>query len=567
MRYHALATDYDGTLAHHGAVDEITVAALEQLRDAGRRTILVTGRRLDDLRTVFARLELFDRVVAENGALLYDPATDREQLLGEPPPPAFAARLRAAGAPVDAGRVIVATWTPHESEALGVLRDMGLAHQIIFNKGAVMILPPHVDKALGLQAALEDLGFSARNAVAVGDAENDIAMLKQCEFSVAVANALPSVKAEVDWVAEGDHGIGVCQLIQHMIADDLREFDRSGRRRQLTLGLREDGSGEALSPYGNTILLTGGSGSGKSTFAAGFLERLAAQGYQFCCIDPEGDYSALPGVVVLGTPMQAPVIDEVSALLSAADRSCVVNMVAVPLLERPAVFANMFADLLALRARSGRPQWIMIDETHHLWPARRQAGRLLIPEDLDGVMLLVPHPDHVEPAVIRHVNMVVAMGDEAECRFQEFARAAACRVPAPPGPLNKGEAWVWRVGEDGMRRLRTLGPSVARRRHLRKYVQGELEQDRCFYFRGPEHRLKLRAHNLVTFIQLADGVDDATWEYHLQRGDYSRWFRDVIKDAELAEEAVQVEGEAGLSPQESRKRIAQLIDQRYTLPA
>jgi hypothetical protein len=209
----------------------------------------------------------------------------------------------------------------------------------------------------------------------------------------------------------------------------------------------------------------------------------------------------------------------------------------------------------------------MIDETHHLWPAHYPAGRLLVPENLDGVMLLVPHPDHVEPAVIRRVNLMIAMGDRAEMRFQEFARAADCTVPPPPGPLSKGEAWVWRVGDDGMCRLRTLGPSMARRRHLHKYVQGELEHDRCFYFTGPEHKLKLRAQNLVTFMQLAEGVDDATWEYHLRRGDYSHWFRDVIKDTELADEAVQVEAEPGLSPEESRKRVARLIDQRYTLPA
>jgi hydroxymethylpyrimidine pyrophosphatase-like HAD family hydrolase len=567
MRYHALATDYDGTLARHGAVDETAVAALEQLRDAGRRAVLVTGRRLDDLMSVFDRLDLFERVVAENGAVLYDPAKRRERLLCEPPPPVFAERLRAAGAPVDTGRVIVATWTPHESEALAVLREMGLAHQIIFNKGAVMVLPPRVDKALGLQAALENMGLSPRNAAAVGDAENDLALLELCEFAAAVANALPSVKAEVDWVTEGDHGLGVCQVIRHMIADDLREFDRAGRRRHLTLGLREDGSEAPLSPYGHTILLAGGSGSGKSTFAAGFLERLAAQGYQYCCIDPEGDYSALPGAVVLGTPIQAPVMDEVTGVLDTAERSCVVNMVAVPLTERPGVFAKLFTDLLALRARSGRPQWIMIDETHHLWPAGRQAGRLLVPEDLDGVMLLVPHPDHVEPAVLRRVNLLIVLGDEAEVRFQEFARVAGCPAPPLPGPLRQGEAWVWRPGAETACRLRTLGPSVARRRHLRKYVQGELEPDRCFYFTGPAHALKLRAQNLVTFIQLAEGVDDATWDYHLRRGDYSRWFRGVIKDEELAVEVERVERDPALSPQASRERVARLIDQRYTLPA
>jgi HAD superfamily hydrolase (TIGR01484 family) len=79
MHYAALATDYDGTIAHDGVVDAPTIAALEKLKAAQRRLILVTGRELDDLARVCDRLDLFDRIVAENGALLYGPATREEQ--------------------------------------------------------------------------------------------------------------------------------------------------------------------------------------------------------------------------------------------------------------------------------------------------------------------------------------------------------------------------------------------------------------------------------------------------------------------------------------------------------
>src|SRR3954471_17246250 len=81
MRYLALATDYDGTLAADGRVAESTLRFVEELRDSGRRVILVTGRELDDLQNVFSRLELFDCVVAENGALLFDPRTKRTRVL------------------------------------------------------------------------------------------------------------------------------------------------------------------------------------------------------------------------------------------------------------------------------------------------------------------------------------------------------------------------------------------------------------------------------------------------------------------------------------------------------
>ena len=89
MRYLALATDFDGTLAKDGVVDEASLAALERFRDSGRRLILVTGRELEELLGIFPQVDLFERVVAENGALLHRPALREEKLLGEPPPPAL----------------------------------------------------------------------------------------------------------------------------------------------------------------------------------------------------------------------------------------------------------------------------------------------------------------------------------------------------------------------------------------------------------------------------------------------------------------------------------------------
>src|SRR6266487_6098337 len=118
MRYHALACDYDGTIAWDGEVSEDTILALQEVRKSGRKLILVTGRELDDLVKVFPRLDLFDRVVAENGALLYRPATREKRTLAERPSEEFVRELIQRGAdPVSVGRVIVATWRPHERTA------------------------------------------------------------------------------------------------------------------------------------------------------------------------------------------------------------------------------------------------------------------------------------------------------------------------------------------------------------------------------------------------------------------------------------------------------------------
>jgi HAD superfamily hydrolase (TIGR01484 family) len=235
MRYLALCCDYDGTLAHHGALDEPTIAALERLRKSGRRLLMVTGRELDELKTVCHRLDLFDRVVAENGALLYRPDTGEEKKLGERPPDSFIAALKAKNVErISAGRVIVATWEPHETAVLETIRDMGLELHVIFNKGAVMILPSGVNKATGLRVALEELRIKELNAIGVGDAENDHAFLSICGCGVAVANALESLKEHADIVTQGHHGAGVAELIDELIANDLEH-----RETQLTRHLRK----------------------------------------------------------------------------------------------------------------------------------------------------------------------------------------------------------------------------------------------------------------------------------------------------------------------------------------
>jgi hydroxymethylpyrimidine pyrophosphatase-like HAD family hydrolase len=166
MRYIALACAYDGTLACDGHVDAETVAALERVRASGRQLLLVTGREVDDLRRVCPHTHLFDRIVAENGAVLFVPATGTARPLGERPPEEFIQVLQARDVrPISVGRVMVATWHPHEHTVLDTIRDLGLELHVIFNKGAVMVLPSGVNKATGLNAALADLGLSPHNVV------------------------------------------------------------------------------------------------------------------------------------------------------------------------------------------------------------------------------------------------------------------------------------------------------------------------------------------------------------------------------------------------------------------
>ncbi|HEV8714846.1 MAG TPA: HAD-IIB family hydrolase [Candidatus Binatia bacterium] len=570
MRYLALACDYDETLATHGRVDEGTVEALQRVLASGRKLILVTGRQLEDLLAIFPQINLFERVVAENGTLLYRPASREEKVLAAPPPKEFLWALRDRGVwPFSAGRVIVATHHPHENEVLDAIRQLGLELQVIFNKGSVMVLPSGVNKATGLTQALQELGLSPHNVVGIGDAENDHAFLRSCEASAAVANALPMLKEEADYVTQGEGSAGVIELIKQLVKDDLGTWEPKLTRHHILLGTRAEGQEEFIQPYGVNLLLAGSSGGGKSTLAVGLLERLAEQGYQFCVIDPEGDYEHLDGAVVLGNAERAPSADEVLQVLETPDGNAVINLIGLSLEDRPGFFHALFPRLQELRARTGRPHWILVDEAHHLLGVNWEPTELALPQALTNMIFITVHPHFVSPAVLSAVDVCIAVGQAPAQTLREFREALGQRLPLPSAlTVQPGEVLVWRRNADAAPfRVHPAPSHTQRRRHRRKYAEGELEPERSFYFRGPEGKLNLRAQNLMLFQQLADGVDDATWVYHLRRGDYSRWFRQAIKDEGLAREAESIETAADLSPGESRARIKAAIAHHYTLPS
>ena len=570
MRYLALACDYDGTLARAGTVSDSTIAALERLITSGRKLILVTGREIDDLLRVFSHTDLFEWVVAENGCLLYHPATQEQLPLYEAPPVKFAEALRAQGVPLSVGKVICATWVPHEGAVLEAIREFGLELQVIFNKGAVMILPPGHNKASGLSAALEKMGLSPHNVAGIGDAENDHAFLELCACAVAVANALPMVKEKADFITQGEGGAGVAELADEMVASDLAEREALLAHHHLLLAKREDDTELRIAPVRANLLLAGPSGGGKTTIVGGILERLAESHYQFCVIDPEGDYENLQGAVSLGQAERPPTVEEALRLLNKPQESAAINMVGVPFKDRPAFFVSLLSRLQELRAKTGRPHFVVVDEAHHVLPESWQGDSLALPEGLKGLVFITVEPKSLHRKVLASVDMVLAVGETPGQSMVDFAAAAMIAAPPLTGAdrLERGEMLVWDIGcEPVIFKVRGIPGRTQRRRHLRKYAEGELGPDRSFYFRGRDGKLNLKAQNLIVFMQIADGVDDKTWEYHLRRGDYSQWFKTCIKDEELSADAVQVEQNTKLPAAESRKLIKAAITRRFTLPA
>src|SRR3984893_445963 len=393
MRYFCLICDYDGTIAHDGRCAPSTIEALKRVRASGRRLVLATGRQFSELEQVFPEYTMFDRVVAENGAVLYRPASKDCKVLAEPPPPEFVEELRRRGVyPLSVGQSIVATWHPYETTVVDVIREMGLGLQVIFNKDAVMVLPSSVNKATGVQVALNEMKLSPHNAVGVGDAENDHAFLAICECSVAVENALPALKERADVVTKGDHGAGVEELIGKLLSEDLASLGPRLKRHHILLGRAEDDSDFSLDPYESRLVIAGPSGGGKSTTVAAIVERLVEKKYQVCLFDPEGDYDEFERFVTLGGPQQVPGVSEILEVLNAIEYSVSVNLLGVPLADRPSMFMSLLSRIQELRAKTGRPHWVIIDEAHHLLPATLDSASLTIPKELTTFALVTVHP-------------------------------------------------------------------------------------------------------------------------------------------------------------------------------
>jgi hypothetical protein len=204
----------------------------------------------------------------------------------------------------------------------------------------------------------------------------------------------------------------------------------------------------------------------------------------------------------------------------------------------------------------------VLDETHHLSPNTQNLENTALPADLSSALLITPSPASLSAPALRTVRMLIAVGEKAGDVLREFVRAIDEQMPDFDTNLPADAVLVWdRASGDAARAVSVGKAKRAHQRHTRKYAEGRLGEDKSFYFRGPAGALRLRAYNLATFLELAQGVDDESWLYHLQRGDYARWFREAIKDAELAEEVQQAESDS--DPQHSRAVVMDAVKRRY----
>ncbi len=245
-----------------------------------------------------------------------------------------------------------------------------------------------------------------------GSATAAVRLVGICECSVAVANALAPLKEHADMVSAASNGLGVEKIIGKLLADDLASLTSEVKRHNIFLGRTPDGKDLGFAPYDSRMIVAGPSGGGKSTIVTAMLERLIESQYQVCVLDPEGDYDDCDMCVALGGSDRVPAVSEIMKLLKNGRESISVNLLGVPLTDRPAYFVSLLPRLQELRAQTGRPHWLVVDEVHHLLPAEWDSMSLSVPKDLGNFVLITVHPDRLAPVLRSDVNLVIVIGPD-----------------------------------------------------------------------------------------------------------------------------------------------------------
>jgi hydroxymethylpyrimidine pyrophosphatase-like HAD family hydrolase len=568
--FHAVAIDYDGTLADSGRPHAQTLAALSQARASGRKVVIVTGRILSDLQAVFPDAgDYADLIIAENGTVV---ARGQERrLLAAPVPGELASALAARGVTFRAGEVLLACDATAEQVVLGEVRRLGLECQLIRNRGALMVVPAGASKGAGLAEGLAELGLSCHSTVAIGDAENDHSLLAAAELGVAVGNAVDALKSEADIILSDADGLGVASFLGGPLIAG-RQRLRS-RRWRIILGAQTDGSAVSIPASQVNVLVTGLAQRGKS-YAAGLIaEQLIRLGYSVVVVDPEGDHTGLgrlPGVLVAGSGGSLPSAADLADLVRHHRGGVVLDLSAVSVIDRAGYVQAAQQHLEALRAETGLPHWLVIDEAQV--PLARDVSRFFEPA-ASGYCLVTYRPEDLCPEALLSVDVIVALPGDHAARTAELVaavgampRGVAAALLQAAGP---GQAVLVDRACPGTGTVFAIARrETAHMRHWHKYSAGQLRADRRFHFRSDwDTATGATAGSIGELAHELTVCDDEVITHHCLQRDFSRWVLDVLGDPPLAGAIAHIEdtapaGAAGAA--QARAELLAAIRQRYS---
>lgn len=565
MKLFAIALDYDGTIAHGDVVDAATREAIALLRTRGVVVVLATGRILDDLRRVAGELHFVDAVIAENGAILHFPESGHTEMLGPAIPPALLDELAHRGIAHRAGDSLVDADAADARKILDVIRALELPLVLIFNKGRVMTMPQGISKGTGLHAALDTLRISPRNTLAIGDAENDHELLRLAEVGAAVPWASTALRAAADVLVPGDDAGGMAGYLRGL-ADSGMLPPAIQDRRQLLVGYTEDGREFRLAARGRNVLVAGDTKSGKSWVAGLLCEQLILHGYCVCVIDPEGDYRSLEGlprVTLLGGEDPPPSPRDLMRALRYPDRSVVLDLSRLPQDAKIPYIRSILPVINRLRVRTGLPHRIVIDEAHYFLHDGNH--RNLLDFERNGYTVVTYCASRLPEALLDSTEvMIVTCESNPEEIDALYRRSERCSATNPEEwqllrRLRPGQAVALPITAEAGGQLRLF--TVANRltphvRHRQKYVDVPVSEPRAFAFATAP--LAVRARTLRQFVRELERQPPAALHPFVERGDFSRWIKDVFGDHALAADLRAIEARHRGS--KGRDTIPDLVD-------
>lgn len=574
--FRAVAIDFDGTLTEHGRLGLEVLGAIADTRRAGCKVLLVTGRILSELEMEFPDIgEQFDAVVGENGGVLSD--AHGLHLLASPVDAALGAALRAGGVRYRRGKVLLACEARDQQEAMTQIARLGLDCQLVRNRGALMVVPSGVSKGSGVYHALGRLGVSYHSAVAVGDAENDHALLSACELGAAVADAVEALKERADIVLDEPDGAGVVELLRGpILAGEQRIHPR---RWTVEVGTTDAGDTVRIPASQINALVVGGTGAGKSYVAGLLAEQLIDMGYSVLVIDPEGDHVGLRelrGVLVLGGTDALPTPRQLVKLFDHRFGSVVLDLSLIGEAETTAYLRGLPREVNAHRETTGLPHWIIVDEAHGPM-GRNGAARALFQPGTTGYCLVTYQHEHLGPEITGCIDHVIGLAGTGAADSDDIAGVAEAllgidrqAVESVVPTLGIRQAAVMATDAGATVRVCTLRErTTAHVRHWHKYARAKLPAERRFYFeRGWSTPTGAVAANLEEFHRVLADCDTATVSHHLRHFDFSRWIAEVMGDMELADAVAGIErrfegGAPPLDPEGARRAVLAAIEARY----
>jgi hydroxymethylpyrimidine pyrophosphatase-like HAD family hydrolase len=544
--FQVVAVDLDGTLTSGGQVSAEALDAIDQVRRNGLVVVVVTGRIGVELQAEFGQIaDHVDALVLENGAVsMVGGAT---HVLSAPVESALGDALADRGVPCRRGEVLVAVDGEHAATVLAVIGELGLDCQIVRNRAALMVLPAGVTKGTGLGAVLTEMNLSPHNMVAVGDAENDLSLLGMAEIGAAVADAVPSLWQHADLVLDQPDGAGVAELLAGPYLSGARRW--CPPRWWVDIGTFDDGTPARIPGSQARILVTDSAAAGKSYVVGLMAERWILAGYCVLVLDPEGDHTQLQElsqVQIVDARHYLPEPTELVNTLLHPCTSIVVDLCGLATAKKVDYLHRLRSTAEAYREEHGFPHWVIYDEAHLLgvdekahWMRR------------GGYVLSSFAPKSLPAGEIDGTDVVV------ELPAAHISAGIASWTPRATVRFGAGPSRAFTVAE---RR-------TAHVRHRHKYADVSLPSDRRFYFRTTQGQPIAAAGTMHDFCVALGLLDQRALQYHLERGDFSRWFDDTIADKDLAKQVTVWEDELlahrAADLERIRHQLRRAVEERY----